>query len=121
MNGKLHLSTWIVASVFAWCCTSVQAENSQQDKMKSCNAEASAKNLAGDSRKAFMSTCLSAKPAPASTGTNSQQEKMKTCNADATAKNMTGDARKAYMQTCLSATPSSSTTPAPAGTAPAGK
>ena len=121
MNGKLHLSAWIAASAFALCCMSVQAENSQQDKMKSCNADASAKNLTGDNRKAFMSTCLSAKPAPASTGTNSQQEKMKTCNANATAKNMSGDARKAYMQTCLSATPSSSTTPAPAGAAPAAK
>lgn len=121
MNGKLQLSAWIVASAFALCCMSAQADNSQQDKMKSCNADASAKNLTGDNRKAFMSTCLSAKPAPAGTGTNSQQAKMKTCNANATAKNMSGDARKAYMQTCLSATPSSSTTPAPAGAAPAAK
>lgn len=30
----------------------------QQDKMKSCNAEAKAKALAGDERKKFMSSCL---------------------------------------------------------------
>lgn len=30
----------------------------QQDKMKSCNKEASDKSLKGDERKAFMSTCL---------------------------------------------------------------
>nr|WP_274517559.1 PsiF family protein [Pseudomonas aeruginosa] len=30
----------------------------QQEKMKSCNADASAKSLKGDERKAFMSTCL---------------------------------------------------------------
>lgn len=30
----------------------------QQQKMKSCNAEAKAKGLAGDERKKFMSTCL---------------------------------------------------------------
>ncbi|HFX3280765.1 TPA: PsiF family protein, partial [Pseudomonas aeruginosa] len=30
----------------------------QQEKMKTCNADASAKALKGDERKAFMSTCL---------------------------------------------------------------
>jgi hypothetical protein len=30
----------------------------QQDKMKSCNADAKAKNLKGDERKKFMSSCL---------------------------------------------------------------
>lgn len=30
----------------------------QQEKMKSCNAEAKAKNLKGDEHKKFMSTCL---------------------------------------------------------------
>lgn len=29
-----------------------------QDRMKSCNADAKAKNLGGDERKAFMKTCL---------------------------------------------------------------
>ncbi|MFA6972299.1 MAG: PsiF family protein [Gallionella sp.] len=30
----------------------------QQDKMKSCNADAKTKELKGDERKAFMKTCL---------------------------------------------------------------
>ncbi len=30
----------------------------QQDKMKTCNADAAAKALKGDERKAFMSSCL---------------------------------------------------------------
>jgi hypothetical protein len=30
----------------------------QQDKMKKCNADASAKSLKGDERKGFMSECL---------------------------------------------------------------
>ncbi|HEY8888089.1 MAG TPA: PsiF family protein [Gallionella sp.] len=34
------------------------AKMMQQDKMKSCNAEAKAKALKGDERKKFMSTCL---------------------------------------------------------------
>ena len=32
----------------------------QQDKMKKCNTDATAKALKGDERKAFMSTCLKA-------------------------------------------------------------
>ena len=34
------------------------AKMKQQDKMKSCNAEAKAKALKGDERKKFMGTCL---------------------------------------------------------------
>ncbi|EPL05460.1 phosphate starvation-inducible protein PsiF [Pseudomonas sp. TH05] len=70
------------------------AQQAQQDKMKSCNADATTKALKGDERKAFMSTCLkAAKP--------TQQDKMKTCNADATTKALKGDERKTFMSTCL--------------------
>jgi len=34
----------------------------QQEKMKKCNSDASAKSLKGDDRKAFMSECLKAGP-----------------------------------------------------------
>ncbi len=71
------------------------AATAQQEKMKTCNADATAKALKGDERKAFMSTCLKAKAAP------TQQEKMKTCNADATAKTLKGDERKTFMSDCL--------------------
>lgn len=36
------------------------AQTAQQEKMKSCNAEAKTKNLKGDERKKFMSDCLKA-------------------------------------------------------------
>ncbi len=68
----------------------------QQNKMVTCNADASGKK--GDERKAFMKECLSAKPVKLMTP---QQEKMKACNTDATGKK--GDERKAFMKTCLSA------------------
>lgn len=64
--------------------------------MKTCNADAGAKNLKGDERKAFMKECLSGNKA------STQQDKMKSCNADAVAKNLKGDARKAFMKECLS-------------------
>ena len=68
------------------------AMTKQQSKMGDCNKEAADKK--GDDRKAFMKTCLSAKPM-------TQQDKMKKCNTDATGKK--GDDRKAFMKECLSA------------------
>ena len=70
----------------------------QQGKMATCNKDAGEKK--GDERKAFMKTCLSAKPAAAAGGT--QQDKMKTCNKDAGDKKLAGDPRKAFMKECLS-------------------
>jgi len=78
-------------------CAQGFAATAQQNKMTTCNADATAKSLKGDERKAFMSTCLKAAPAPAAT----QQEKMKTCNATATTQALKGDARKTFMSDCL--------------------
>jgi hypothetical protein len=75
------------------------AQTAQQEKMKTCNADATTKALKGDERKAFMSKCLSA--GGETKATTAQQEKMKTCNADATKKALKGDERKAFMSTCL--------------------
>src|SRR6187397_1237630 len=76
----------------------------QQDKMKSCNAQASKKGMKGDERKAFMSDCLKAdSKGGASPAQTAQQEKMKSCNAQASKKGMKGDERKAFMSDCLSA------------------
>ena len=77
------------------------ATNTQQDKMTTCNADASRKGLTGDDRKAYMKTCLSDAPVSTPKG-NSQQEKMKSCNATATSKGLNGDARTSFMSTCLS-------------------
>lgn len=101
-------TTWLVAIATALALAAGQAavgqatQNSQQEKMKTCNADAQAKGLKGDDRKAFMKSCLSDKgAAPAAKG-NSQQEKMKSCNADANAKGLKGNDRKVFMKSCLS-------------------
>ena len=82
------------------------AASAQQNKMKTCNAEANAKGLGegkGDERKAFMKECLSAKPVKAGgTQHSSQQSRMKFCNKEAGAKKLKGDERKTFMSTCLS-------------------
>ena len=72
------------------------AQLAQQEKMKSCNAEAGQKELKGDERKKFMSECIGAKSAPAT-----QQNKMKSCNAEAGTKALKGDERKQFMKECL--------------------
>lgn len=83
------------------------AQLAQQDKMKSCNKEATAKALKGDDRKAFMKTCLSGKTsaAPAAVAPAekkmTQQDKMKACNKEAAAKALKGDERKKFMGECL--------------------
>ncbi len=41
------------------------AKETQQEKMKTCNADAKAKALKGAARKTFMSTCLKGDAAPA--------------------------------------------------------
>ena len=80
--------------------TDKKAPTQQQQRMKTCNADAKGKK--GDERKAFMSSCLKGETAAASApAMTDQQSKMKTCNADA--KGKTGDARKAFMKECLSA------------------
>ena len=90
----------------------------QQDKMKTCNAEASKQELKGNTRKAFMKQCLSANaetksesPAAAEPKAKAdakeekvltpQQQKMKTCNAQAKAKLLRGQERKTFMSECL--------------------
>jgi hypothetical protein len=88
----------VAGSVYA---ADAKAPTAQQGKMKTCNADAKTKDLKGDERKAFMKSCLSAKPAAAADGATTQQTKMKTCNADAKTKDLKGDERKTFMKDCL--------------------
>ena len=48
----------IVLIALAGFCGPVLAATAQQEKMKTCNAEAKTKALKGDERNTFMSTCL---------------------------------------------------------------
>ena len=75
------------------------AQQAQQEKMKSCNADAKKNELKGDERKKFMRECLGAKAAAPAT----QQNKMTTCNAEAGNKALKGAERKAFMSECLKA------------------
>lgn len=105
----MRRATWLVAIGAALAVLSAQAvmaeaqPNSQQEKMKTCSADAKSKGLKGDERKSYMKNCLSAEgTAPAAPTANAQQEKMKTCSADARTKGLKGPDRKAFMKSCLS-------------------
>lgn len=78
-----------------------KAQKAQQARMKSCNEQASKKELKGRERQAFMSECLSAKGKGGDAKMTAQQQRMKSCNAQASKKGMKGDERKAFMSECL--------------------
>lgn len=104
-TGPRKRSIWLamLGAVLA-AATMVQpaaAENSQQTKMTTCNADAKTKGLTGNDRKVFMKTCLSANSGGDSKPVNSQQQKMKDCNAEAKTKKLAGDERKKFMSDCL--------------------
>ncbi|CRM51297.1 Phosphate starvation-inducible protein PsiF precursor [Pseudomonas sp. 37 R 15] len=82
-------------------CSQGFAATAQQNKMTTCNAEATTKTLKGDERKAFMKTCLSTPAANDAKTLTPQQQKMKDCNAEAKTKALAGDVRKTFMSTCL--------------------
>jgi len=95
----------IVLAALAGLCLPVLAATQQQEKMKTCNADAKTKALKGDERKKFMSECLSNKAAAAPAAEEKkltpQQEKMKSCNAEAKTKALKGEDRNKFMSTCL--------------------
>jgi hypothetical protein len=69
------------------------AQAAQQQRMASCNADASQRNLKGDARQSYMTACLG--------GKMNQNTLMKVCNGQATQDKLTSDARKTYLSTCL--------------------
>ena len=54
-----HIASLLAITLAAIAMPALAAEpTAQQNKMKTCNADAKAKDLKGDERKAFMSSCL---------------------------------------------------------------
>lgn len=100
MNKLIAL---LAVPLFVISVSIAQGATPQQQKMKECNAEASAKTLKGEERQAFMKSCLSSKAPEPMKKASPQQEKMKACNKEAGEKQLKGDERKKFMSTCLSA------------------
>ncbi len=75
-----------------------KARTAQQQRMVTCNQEATGKK--GAERKAFMSSCLKSKHKMAA-APSAQRNRMKSCNAEARTKALKGAARKTFMSGCL--------------------
>ncbi|WP_431978745.1 phosphate starvation-inducible protein PsiF [Pseudomonas aeruginosa] len=74
----------------------------QQQRMTSCNQQATAQALKGDARKTYMSDCLkNSKSAPGEKSLTPQQQKMRECNNQATQQSLKGDDRNKFMSACL--------------------
>lgn len=80
----------------------------QQQRMRTCNAEAKAQSLKGDERKAFMSTCLkggakavAANDTVKASEPTAAQLKRKACSDDAKSRGIKGGERKEFMRTCV--------------------
>ena len=76
-------------------------QKAQQERMKGCNDKAGAKDMKGDERKKFMSSCLKGEEPGPSAKQKVQQDKMAACNKQAGDKAMKGDDRKKFMSSCL--------------------
>src|SRR5689334_9398093 len=107
------LTAVLLMAGLASASTDDKAPTPQTERMKTCNAEARDKHLAGDERRHFMSECLkghtdgaphadtASQPKSHNGGAHGGQgEKMKACNQEATAKNLHGDDRRHFMSEC---------------------
>jgi hypothetical protein len=103
MRPAMRIATSIVVALLIAAVQPALAATAQQEKMKTCNADAATKHLQGDDRKTYMKTCLSASGSAAvdKKELTPQQQKMSTCSKDAASKKLKGDARKEFMSSCL--------------------
>ena len=98
----MRIVTFVLVAALATAFQPALSATAQQEKMKTCNADASTKALKGEDRKAFMKPCLSAAGSAADKKElTPQQQKMSTCSKDAASKKLKGDERKQFMSTCL--------------------
>jgi predicted lipid-binding transport protein (Tim44 family) len=75
-------------------------QKAQQARMSECNGKA--KDMKGDDRKKFMSSCLRGEDG-VSNKQQAQRDKMASCNKEAGSKALKGDDRKKFMSDCLKA------------------
>ncbi|HDX4050947.1 TPA: phosphate starvation-inducible protein PsiF [Enterobacter soli] len=74
----------------------------QQQRMTTCNQQATAQTLKGDVRKTYMSDCLkNGASKPQEKSLTPQQQKMRECNVQATEQSLKGDDRNKFMSGCL--------------------
>ncbi len=99
---KIALIIALLAGVVGSATAADKPMTPQQQRMTSCNQQATSQTLKGDERKQYMSNCLkNGGSAPGEKSLTPQQQKMKSCNAEAGRQTLTGEARKTFMSNCL--------------------
>ncbi|MFO1320761.1 MAG: PsiF family protein [Burkholderiales bacterium] len=96
------MKNFIIATFIALVASVPAMAATQQEKMRTCNAEARSQSLKGEDRRAFMSQCLSVTPEEKQERL-AAKEKVKSCNAEARAKSIKGEERKQFIAQCLAA------------------
>jgi hypothetical protein len=91
----MRLTPFLVLAGLLIAANPALSATAQQEKMKTCNADAKTQQLKGDERQQFMKTCLSGKQL------TPQQQRMSSCSKNAGSQSLTGDARKKFMSECL--------------------
>ena len=71
------------------------AENPQQERMRQCNAQANSRDIGGEERADFITSCLRREEREL----NAQQQRMVDCAREATG--LTGDRRHEFLSGCL--------------------
>lgn len=95
-----------VAVVAAFCAVPAwgQMLTQPQQRMNYCNIVASSQGLQGDSRKAFLISCMNGQnptSAAISQPLTAEQQRAAACDAQANTQRLGGEARKTFMKSCL--------------------
>ncbi|MDU1059126.1 MAG: phosphate starvation-inducible protein PsiF [Leclercia adecarboxylata] len=101
---KITLLVTLLFSLFSLTPAGAQdkQQTPQQQRMTTCNQQATAQALKGDSRKTYMSDCLkNASSKPGEKSLTPQQQRMRECNSQATQQSLKGDDRNKFMSACL--------------------
>lgn len=101
---KLTLAVTLLSSLLLMSVASAAEKTltPQQQRMTSCNQQATAQTLKGDARKTYMSDCLkNSASKPGEKSLTPQQQKMRECNGLATQQSLKGDDRSKFMSACL--------------------
>lgn len=96
------MKTFLIALIAALVTSTAAVAATQQEKMRTCNAEAKSQALKGEDRRAFMSQCLAVTPEEKQERL-ALKEKTKSCNAEARAKSIKGEERKQFITQCMAA------------------
>ncbi len=92
---KQLLALMLVAAVAA-AAPAMAAENAQQNKMKTCQAQAGEKKLEGKARQDYVNNCLKAKP---EAKPEKKESKMAMCNRQTAG--LKGEARSKAQSECM--------------------